>query len=504
MDNKIKNVVIVGGGTAGWMSAASLSKALGNKNYNVTLIESETIGTVGVGEATIPPILLYNRSLGLSEIEFVRETKATMKLGIEFNNWKHVGHCFFHPFGIIGVDTNGIAFTHYWLRWKQQGGKLSFSAFSAESEAAKYHKFSAIPTQNGPKVLPDINYAYHFDAGLYAQYLRKFAERHGTIRIEGKITHTHQDPQSGYITAVELASGQKVEGDLFIDCSGFSGLLIDKALGVEYQDWSHWLPVNSAIALPTKKTQPLLPYTKATAKEAGWQWRIPLQHRTGNGYVYCDKFASEEQALATIMAGIDADPIGDPRHLKFTTGRRKEFWVKNCIAIGLSGGFLEPLESTSIHLIQEAVTKLLGVFPRDGIDKVLVRKFNEAIGNQYDDVKDFLIAHYVTTEREDTPFWRYMKNMSIPDSLTEKLALFKARGETMTARAPLFQETSWFAVLFGQGLEPKSYHPFADTMTDDQLRLLLTNVRTGVVKRAESMHNHEEYLKLAKLMDTEG
>jgi len=501
MINKIKKIVVIGGGTAGWMTAASLSNSLGSEHYSITLVESDSIGTVGVGEATIPPLLLYNKSLGIDEVDFVRKTKATFKLGIRFVNWRNIGKEYFHPFGLIGVDTDGIAFTNYWLRWKKLGGNLGFSAFSAETEAARQGKFSAVRSDAGPKIMPDINYAYHFDAGLYAQYLRSYAENRGVLRVEGKIEGARQDPDSGYITSIALESGRKIEGDLFVDCSGFRGLLIDKVLKTGYRDWSHWLPVNSAVALPSRKSSPLLPYTIATARDAGWQWRIPLQHRTGNGYVYCDHYTDDEIARRSVMTGLDSESLADPRAIKFKTGVREKFWVKNCIAIGLSGGFLEPLESTSIHLIQEAVTKLLSVFPRDGIDEVLVRKFNREVAEQYQDTKDFLIAHYTTTQREDTEFWRYVKNMPIPDSLNDKLELFRSRGETMSARAPLFQETSWFAVLYGQGLEPESYHPIADKMSQDQLRILLTRVRTGVAKRMDTLLPQEEYMQRAGLID---
>ena len=500
MSKRINNIIIVGGGTAGWMTAASLSKFLGTQHYTITLVESADIGTVGVGEATIPPILIYNYTLGLDEASFVRETKASFKLGIEFVDWKKIGHRFFHPFGKIGVDTDGILFTHYWLRWKQQGGRLDFSAFNAETEAAMACKFSALKPESGPKLLPDINYAYHFDASLYANFLRKFSESHGVKRIEGKVETVSQHPDTGFIQSLTLANGELLTGDLFIDCSGFRGLLIEQVFHAGYQDWSHWLPVNQAVAIQSQRTGPLLPYTRATARSAGWQWRIPLQHRTGNGYVYCDQFLHKEKASSTLLATLDGEAISEPRHLSFVTGVRKKFWIKNCVAIGLSSGFLEPLESTSIHLIQESVIKLLSLFPREGFDEILRRKYNSEMAAQYNEVKDFLIAHYVTSEREDTPFWRYVKNMAIPDSLKDKLDLFSTRGETLSEKASLFRESSWFSVLYGQGMRPKSYHPVAETMSNNQLNHLLKNVRLGVLKRSEMLGQHEDYLRLAGLI----
>jgi tryptophan halogenase len=491
----IRNIVIVGGGTAGWMTAAALAKVLGTHRHSITLIESEQIGTVGVGEATIPMIQLYNNVLGLDEDEFVRETNATFKLGIEFVDWRRPGHSYFHPFGQYGIDMDGIGFIHYWLRWKQSGGSLAYQHFNAETEAAKARRFMRTPPESGPKTMPSINYAFQFDASLYAAYLRRFSEKRGARRIEGKVVDVGQDAESGDIESLTLENGEVVNGDLFIDCSGFRGILIEQVYNAGYDDWSHWLPVNRAAAVPCESVSELLPYTRSTAREAGWQWRIPLQHRIGNGYVFSDQYISEDEAVAKLLDNLDGAPLADPRVLRFVTGRRKSCWVNNCLAFGLSSGFLEPLESTSIHLIQVAIAKLLAMFPKEGISDRLRRRYNDEMAFEYDNVKDFLIAHYKVTERDDTPFWDYVRNMPIPDELQEKLDIFRVRGEVMARHQELFKETSWYAVLVGQGLEPESYHPVADAISEDELRLRLTRIRTAVQNRVNGMPAHKDFIR---------
>lgn len=491
----ISKIVIAGGGTAGWMTAAALAKVFGGQRLNITLIESEQIGTIGVGEATIPMIQLYNSVLGLDENEFVRETNATFKLGIEFVDWRRPGHSYFHPFGMLGVDMDGIGFIHYWMRWRKSGGNLDYSHFNAETEAARARRFMRTQGEVGPMTMPGINYAFQFDASLYAAYLRRFSEKRGVQRIEGKIVDVLQAPDSGNIRSVKLENGQSIDGDLFVDCSGFRGLLIEQVYKAGYDDWSHWLPVNRAAAVPCESTGELLPYTRSIAREAGWQWRIPLQHRIGNGYVYSDQFISENEATVKLLENLDGKPQAEPRTLRFVTGRRKKCWIKNCIAIGLSSGFLEPLESTSIHLIQVAIAKLLAMFPKEGLNERLVDRFNNEMAFDYDDVKDFLIAHYKVTEREDTPFWKYVKHMEIPDSLQEKLDIFRTRGEVMARHGELFRETSWFAVLVGQGLTPESYHPVADAISEDELRLRLTKIRTGIMNRVNGMPIHKDFIR---------
>lgn len=491
----IKKIVIVGGGTAGWMTAAALSKTLGCQNYSIVLIESEQIGTVGVGEATIPTIFLFNNVLGLDENEFIKETNATFKLGIEFVNWRRKGHSYFHPFGVIGVDMDGIGFTHFWQRWAKQGGTLDYAKFSLEAQSAYAGRFARSGGDVNPVSMPRLNYAFHFDAGLYAAFLRRYSEARGVKRIEGLISDVKLHPASGYIESVTLQSGESIDGDLFIDCSGFRALLIGKALGVGYSDWSHWLPVNSAVAAPCESHGTLVPYTRSTAQEFGWQWRIPLQHRTGNGYVYCDHFLDDGAAAEQLVSWLDGALLASPRHIKFTTGRRNKCWEKNCIAIGLSSGFLEPLESTSIHLIQVAIAKLLAKFPRDEMSDALVNGFNRDMEADYDNVKDFLIAHYKITERDDTEFWRHVKNMSIPDSLQERLELFGLRGDSAVKQTELFKEASWFSVLMGQGLLPHDYHPQADSLSDNELKLRLTKIRTGIQNRLNTLPSHAEFIK---------
>ena len=494
-ENGIRDVVVVGGGTAGWMTAAALAKVLGTHRHTITLVESEQIGTVGVGEATIPMIQLYNNVLGLDENEFVRETNATFKLGIEFVDWRRIGHSYFHPFGMYGVDMDGIGFTHYWERWRRSGGSLSYTGFNAETEAARARRFMRTAGESGPKTMPGINYAFQFDASLYAAFLRRYAEKRGAVRIEGRIVDVAQHPETGDIAKLRLDNGRDVAGDLFIDCSGFRGLLIEQVYQAGYDDWSHWLPVNRAAAVPCESTPEWLPYTRSTAREAGWQWRIPLQHRIGNGYVYSDQYISEDEAAARLLERLDGRALAEPRTLRFVTGRRRKSWVNNCLAFGLASGFLEPLESTSIHLIQVAIAKLLAMFPKDAISARLVARYNEEMSNEYDFVKDFLIAHYKLTEREDTPFWRYVKHMEIPESLQERLDIFKARGEVMVRQYELFKETSWYAVLVGQGFEPESYHPVADAISEDELRLRLTKIRTGVQNRINGMPDHKEFIR---------
>lgn len=497
---KIKNLVIVGGGTAGWMTAAAFSKILGTQNYNITLVESEQIGTVGVGEATIPMISLFNRVLELDEDEFIRETNATFKLGIEFVDWKKKGHGYFHPFGLFGVDMEGIAFTHYWRRWQQLGGALDYTKFNVEIEAARQGKFMRTGHETGPALMPKVNYAFQFDASLFAKFLRGYSEKLGVNRIEGKIVDVQQSNESGNIDRVITDDGRTINGDFFIDCSGFRGLLIEQVYKAGYKDWSHWLPVNGAFAVPTESAGPLLPYTRATAKTAGWQWRIPLQSRTGNGYVFSDQYITDEQARDELLQGLDAPTQAEPKKLKFVTGVRNKTWVKNCVAIGLSSGFLEPLESTSIHLIQFTISKLLAMFPRNEFSESIIERFNNEMQFEYEGIKDFLIAHYKITEREDTPFWKYVKNMEIPDSLKTRLEIFKSRGEVIATHVELFKDTSWYAVLVGQGLIPENHHSVADAISEDDLRVRLTKVRSGVQRRVDMMPKHADYLREAGLM----
>lgn len=491
-DMKIKNVVIVGGGTAGWIAAASIAKLLGSV-VSVTLVESEAIGTVGVGEATIPQIRRLNGILGLDEFEFVKETKASFKLGIEFNNWGRLGDSYLHTFGDAGINLSSLLFHQYWVRSQLEGSNKSLWDYSLHHKAAYAHKFGKLD-QVGKTSMTGLAYAYHFDAGLYALYLRKIAEKMGVKRIEGRVVKTDLNKETGHIESVGLENGQHISGDLFIDCSGFRGLLIGQALGVGYEDWSHYLPCNRAVAVGCESTQPLLPYTKATAHKAGWQWRIPLQHRTGNGHVFCDKFTSEDEATQTLLDNLDGEPLGDPKSLYFTTGRRENFWYKNCVSLGLASGFLEPLESTSIHLIQSNVSKLIELFPDKTFNAANINEYNRQVGHEYDLIRDFLILHYHLTQRDDTEFWRYCRDMEVPESLTTKMSLFAEQGLLYRDADDLFRESSWVQVMVGQNLMPRYYHPMADRISQAQLNDFLDSVETIIDKATQPLPPHSAFI----------
>jgi len=494
MDNRIRKVVIVGGGTAGWMSAAALSKVLVNDYCEIELVESESIGTVGVGEATIPQIATFNGLLGIDEDEFVRETKGTFKLGIEFIDWGRKGDSYVHPFGVYGVPIESVPFHHYWLKMHQEGRFERLEDFSLACKAAKAGKF------NRPQNIPDsplsqISYAFQFDAGLYAKYLRKYAEQRGVIRTEGKVVDVHQRADDGFIQSIELDSGQKIEGDLFIDCSGFRGLLIEQALKTGYQDWSHWLPCDRAVAVPCTKQGTPAPYTRSTARDAGWQWRIPLQHRTGNGHVYSSHYMADDQAADILLNNLDGEPLADLNKLRFATGRRKKFWNKNVVAIGLSSGFIEPLESTSIHLIQSGIAKLIGLFPNRNFDQVDIDKYNQQSTHEIEAIRDFIILHYKATQRDDTPFWNYCRTMSVPDTLQDKMDLFKSSGRIYRENEELFSEPSWLAVMFGQGIVPNSYHPIVDAYDSDALHKYLSGIAEVIHRSVNTMSDHGDFIQ---------
>ena len=492
-DRRIRSILIVGGGTAGWMAAAALAKSAGAQGLTITLVESEQVGTVGVGEATIPPIQAFNKLLGIDEDLFVRETHATFKLGIEFVDWRHAGHRYLHPFGLAGADLKtGVSFSHYWLRWVREGGNPDNIRFSAEGEAARLGRFGRTPPTGG--ALPNINYAFQFDASRYAAFLRRFAEARGVVRCEGRIVGVRRDPESGFISDVSLDDGRRFAADFFIDCSGFRSLLLGETMGVDFEDWSRWLPANRAVAIPCARVGDPEPYTRSTACEAGWQWRIPLQHRTGNGYVFSDAFIGEDEAASRLLSKLDGEAQADPKLLRFAAGRRRSSFVGNCLAIGLSSGFLEPLESTSIHFIQVAITKLLDMFPDRDFQPAVLKRFNAEMDGLYEAVRDFLIAHYKLTERDDTEFWRYCRAMDVPTSLQDKFDLFRARGQVLVEAHDVFAETNWFAVLYGQGLVPQGYHPLADMMADDDLRLALTQIRAAIRERVDGLPPHALFL----------
>ena len=494
MNDRIRSVVICGGGTAGWMTAAAMARMLGQSDVSVTLIESEEIGTVGVGEATIPPIVQFNALLGIDEDDFIRATSATFKLGIEFRDWRRLGHAYLHPFGQYGADMHEIAFLNYWLRWRADGGEDDgAAAFNTEAMAAYAGRFARhVPGQRGPG--PKLNYAFQFDATAYAAFLRQYATSRGAVRVEGRIEQVGQHPETGFVTHVTLADGSGIEGDLFIDCTGFGGLLIEQTLHAGYDDWSRWLPANRAAAVPTQSDGVLEPFTRSTALEAGWQWHIPLQHRTGNGYVFCDAFVTEDEAAATLMGRLRMPALADPKVLRFATGKRRKSWVKNCIAIGLSSGFLEPLESTSIHMIQHAVTKLLSLFPTRACDPALADRFNASVDDLVTGARDFLIAHYKLTERNDTPFWQHCAAMAIPDSLAATFETFRTRGEALSKTSDLFKDVSWFAILYGQGMVTSGHHPFADAMPRAELEANMTAIRDLVGKRVAALPQHRDFL----------
>lgn len=489
----IKTIVIVGGGTAGWMSAAALAKVLGRNDIQITLIESEEIGTVGVGEATIPQLQRFNMLLGLDDNDFVRKTQATFKLGIQFVNWRDVGNSYVHAFGNVGQDVDAIPFYQYWLKLHGKSNNADIGEYCLNTTAALRGKFMRpIATSNSP--LSSIPYAYHFDAGLYAKFLREYSENLGVNRIQNKIVDVQLKSDSGFIDSVVLHNGEKINGDLFIDCSGFQGLLIEQALKTGYDDWSHWLPCDRAWAVPCESSGAPTPYTRSTAHNAGWQWRIPLQHRIGNGHVYCSKFISDDEARSILLNNLDGKPLAEPRMLKFLTGRRKKFWNKNCIAIGLASGFMEPLESTSIHLIQSSLAKLVSLFPNLDFDDANINEYNMQTHIEFEKIRDFLIAHYHITDRNDSPFWRYCRNMDIPDSLQHKIDLFKQTGKIFRDGYEMFSETSWFEVMFGQGLRPENYHPLADLVVENKLTERLDRVRNAIRSSVDLMPAHEDFI----------
>lgn len=491
-DQRIRQVVIVGGGTAGWMAAATLAKTL-DRSVSIRLVESDEIATVGVGEATIPQIKLFNSVLGLDEDEFVRETQGSFKLGIEFVDWGRLGDRYLHAFGAVGHDLGQIPFHHYWLRHHQAGGETSLWDYSLNDLAAHDHRFGRLATV-GETRLPGLAYAFHFDAALYARYLRKYAEPRGVIRTEGKIREVTLREPDGFVASVTLESGETIGGDLFIDCSGFRGLLIEGALKTGYEDWSHWLPCDRALAVPCARTEPLLPYTRSTARSAGWQWRIPLQHRTGNGMVYCSRHLSDDEAAATLLANLDGEALADPRPLKFVTGRRRKFWNRNVVALGLSSGFMEPLESTSIHLIQSGLSRLLSLFPDKRFDPADSDEYNRQAGLEFERIRDFLILHYKASTRSDTPFWRACATMEIPETLARKIGVFRNAGRLYREDEDLFAEVSWLQVLLGQGIDPATHHPLADALTDEQLTGFLADLRQILGRAAGGLHTHADFI----------
>ena len=486
MEQIVKRVVIAGGGTAGWVVAAALGKLL-RPLIDVTLVESAEIGTVGVGESTIPTARTFHRLLGIDERAFMRDTRSSFKLGIAFENWARQGDRYIHSFGTVGKGTWMADFQHIWLHAREKGLAGELGDYCFELQAAEAEKFAT--GENAT-----INYAYHLDATLYARFLRAFSEEQGVRRVEGKITEVRQNPESGFIEALVLESGEVLEGDLFIDCTGFRGLLIEQTLKAGYEEWTHWLPTNTALPLQTAAVGPAIPYTRAIAHEAGWQWRIPLQHRVGNGLVYSSAHMTDEAAHDLLHGSIQGEVLVAPRPIRYVAGRRKKVWDKNCIAFGLSSGFVEPLESTSIHLFMIGVTRLVQLFPFGGFNQALIDRYNDLSQNELERIRDFIVLHYKATERDDSEFWRYCRNMDVPDTLKARIALFRESGLAYQAPDDLFRVDSWIQVLLGQRIEPKSFHQMGQLLTDDQLTQALGGLKANIAGAVAKMPRHQDFL----------
>ena len=484
-------IVIVGGGSAGWMAAAALARFLGGQ-ADIRLVESEEIGTVGVGEATIPQLRLFNHGLGLDEDEFVRETSGTFKLGIEFVGWGAPGERYLHAFGTIGRDLGLIPFHHYWLRHRAEGGAASLWDFSASAQAASANRFGRWQEQSD-RLPSGLAHAFHFDASLYGAYLRRYAEARGVRRIEGKVADVKLRGEDGFVEAVVLESGERIEGELFVDCSGFRGLIIEQALKTGYDDWSKWLPCDRALAVPCAAGGDLTPFTRATARDAGWQWRIPLQHRTGNGHVYCSAFTSQDEAARVLLANLDGPALADPLPLRFVTGKRRKAWNRNCVALGLAGGFMEPLESTSIHLVQSGISRLLQFFPGRSIVPAEVDEYNRQTDVEWLSIRDFLAFHYWANGR-DGEFWRACRDMSLPETLERRVALFRANGRICRNPEELFAEVGWLQVMTGQGIVPAGYHPLAGQLSPEQLAEFLGLARKHVDHVVGQLPSHADFI----------
>jgi len=482
----VRRVVIAGGGTAGWMVAACLGKTLGRR-LDIRLVESDEIGTVGVGEATIPTLHTFHELLGLDEPAFMAATQATFKLGIRFENWRNLREDYIHSFGLTGKDHWTAGFQHFWLAGRERRLAHDYGDYCLELRAAEESRFAHLP-RNG------MNYAYHFDASLYAAYLRRFSEGFGVQRIEGRIAAVEQH-ENGDIRALRLDGGACIEGDLFIDCTGFRALLIGQTLKVPYEDWSHWLPCDSAVAAQTASVGPAVPYTRSIAHPWGWQWRIPLQHRVGNGLVFCSRHLGDEEAKAALLANVQGEVLTQPRVLKFRPGQRETVWAQNVVAIGLASGFLEPLESTSIHLIQRGIIRLLQMFPNAGIRASDIAEYNRQTRDELEHIRDFIILHYHVTHRSDVPFWRELRAMEVPGSLRHRIELFRQTARVFRSPNELFAENSWIQVMLGQGVVPEQHHPVADLMGDDELKGFLEEIRQQVARTVVQLPTHQAYVE---------
>ncbi|WP_346837701.1 tryptophan halogenase family protein [Microbulbifer sp. SAOS-129_SWC] len=487
-----KRIVIVGGGTAGWMSAASLQQHFGPQ-AQITLIESSEIGTVGVGEATIPTIRNFYHQLGLQDLDVIRATGATCKLGIEFRDWHRPGSKFIHPFGLYGQSLRGIDFHQFWLKLRRMGAAADLGDYSLGVTLAKNHKFT-LPSRKPPSTLSVFDWALHFDATRFAALMRDFAEKNGVARIDAKIERVALNPDSGFIDSVVTECGQSIAGDLFIDCSGFRALLLGEALGIEYEDWNQWLLCDSALAVQSRGTGAPPPYTRVIARSAGWQWQIPLQHRQGNGHVYSSRHISDSDAQQILEQNIDGELLHAPRQLHFRPGRRKQAWHKNCIAIGLAAGFLEPLESTSIALVETALEKIKTLVTNFDCHPAVVEEFNQTTALETERVRDFLILHYKATARDDSDFWRYCRDMSIPDTLAHKLELFKASGYIVNYRWEMFHQPSWLAIFTGFDYLPEQYDQRVDNFDEQQLIHSFAEMRASLHRAADESPHHSDFI----------
>lgn len=488
----ITHLAIIGGGSAGWMTAAAVANAVKGK-CRITLVESEEIGTVGVGEATIPPIKLFNQTLGIDEATFIRQTHGSFKLGIQFIDWARKGQSYFHPFGQYGRDFDQVPLHHFWLALRAAGDNTPIDDYCMAWGAAKQNKFDR-PMRDPRQVQSTFDYAYHFDTHLYAKFLRHYAEGRGVKRLEGKVVHVEQDGTTGHLQSVSLESGEEIAADFFVDCTGFSGLLIEGVLKTGYEDWSHWLPADRAVAVPCERVAPFTPYTKATAKEAGWQWRIPLQHRVGNGYVYSSQYCEADDAEATLLESLEGKPLAEPRYLRFTTGRRRKYWNGNCVAIGLSAGFMEPLESTSLHLIQTGITRFLALFPGLDYDPLAEEEYNRLTAREYERIRDFLVLHYHATTRDDAPLWQYVRTMNIPESLRYKIEHFRRAGRIVADELDLFRNPSWLAVYLGQEVMPEAPTPLTSLRDLGDAREKMSGLARVIDQVADAMPTHQGFI----------
>lgn len=488
----IRNIVILGGGTAGWTSAAALTKLLRHLNCRIRLIESSEIGTVGVGESTIPPIIPFIRLLGIDEDDLIRQTQATFKLGIEFKDWTRPGHSYIHPFGPTGVPSKNVEFSAYWLKRRDSGHARPLEEYSLQAVAARQARFTR-PVNIERSPLQTITYALHLDASRLAAYLRGYAEKRGVTRTEGKLKSVTLRPEDGFIASLTLESGEQIEGDLFIDCTGFRGLLIEGALKSGYEDWTRWLPCDRAIAAACERTGPLSSHTVAAARDVGWQWRIPLQHRVGNGYVYCNHFMDDTHAQEILMSSLEGRALRDPLPLRFTTGRRRVVWNRNCLAIGLSAGFLEPLESTGIHLIYRGISLFVNALPDRHFRQAEIDRYNRQVAFEYERIRDYLVVHYNRTERAGE-FWDYCRNMTLPESLRERLELFSSYGRIVRDENELFPVQSWLYLLTGQGVQPSGYDPLAEGLTGEEAQRALDETRAIVERCAATMPPHQDFI----------